>query len=87
MSEAGVPGYELDFWTGIATASGVPHDIVAKLNGVINAGLKSAEVKAAMTKFSISPNPLSPEDSGKFMERERAKWGKIAKDAGVKLNN
>ena len=87
MKDAGVPGYELDFWTGIATASSVPQDVIAKLNGVINAGLKSAEVKAAMTKFSISPNPLSPEDSGKFMERERTKWGKIAKDAGVKLNN
>jgi tripartite-type tricarboxylate transporter receptor subunit TctC len=87
MSAAGVPGYELDFWVGIATASGVPQDVIAKLNGVINEGLNSAPVKAAMTKFSIKPNPLSPQDAAKFMIGERGKWGKIAKEAGVKLNN
>jgi tripartite-type tricarboxylate transporter receptor subunit TctC len=87
LKQAGVPGYELDFWTGIATATGTPHDVIVKLNKVINEGLTSPEVKAAMTKFSISPNPLSPQDAAKFMEREREKWGKIARDAGVKLAN
>jgi tripartite-type tricarboxylate transporter receptor subunit TctC len=86
MIEAGVPGYELDFWVGIATANGVPADVIAKLNKVINEGLKSAEVKAAMAKFSISPHILSPQEAVKFVERERDKWGKIAKDANVKIN-
>jgi tripartite-type tricarboxylate transporter receptor subunit TctC len=87
MIEAGVPGYELDFWVGIATAAGVPEDIIARLNTVINEGLQSPAVKTAMAKFSISPNVLSPQEAAAFMEREREKWGKIAKEAGVKISN
>jgi tripartite-type tricarboxylate transporter receptor subunit TctC len=44
-------------------------------------------VQAAMTKFVIRPNILTPEQAVKFMEGESAKWGAIVKQAGVKLAN
>jgi tripartite-type tricarboxylate transporter receptor subunit TctC len=86
MIEAGVPGYTLDFWTGVATAAGTPPAVIAKLNAAINAGLKSADVQAAMAKFAIRPNVLSPQDAAKFMAGESVKWGAIVKQAGVKIN-
>jgi tripartite-type tricarboxylate transporter receptor subunit TctC len=86
MIEAGVPGYTLDFWTGVATAAGTPPAVIAKLNAAINAGLKSADVQAAMAKFVIRPNVLSPQDAAKFMAGESVKWGAIVKQAGVKIN-
>jgi len=87
MIEAGVPGYELDFWTGVATATGTPPDLIAKLNAAINGGLKSADVLEAMNKFNISPNILSPREAATFMNGESEKWGAIVKAAGVKLSN
>jgi tripartite-type tricarboxylate transporter receptor subunit TctC len=87
MNEAGVPGYELDFWTGVATATGAPPDVIAKLNAAINAGLRSADVLAAMKKFNISPNIRSPQEAAKFMTGEGEKWGEIVRKAGVKLAN
>ncbi|MPZ58752.1 MAG: tripartite tricarboxylate transporter substrate binding protein [Rhizobiales bacterium] len=86
MTEAGVPGYTLDFWTGVATAAGTPPDVIAKLNAAINGGLKSADVQAAMAKFVIRPNILSPQEAAKFMAGEGEKWGAIVKQAGVKIN-
>jgi tripartite-type tricarboxylate transporter receptor subunit TctC len=87
MIEAGVPGYTLDFWTGVATAAGTPPAVIAKLNGAINKALGSADVQAAMAKFVIRPNILTPEQAATFMAGESAKWGAIVKQAGVKLNN
>jgi len=87
MIEAGVPGYTLDFWTGVATANGTPPAVIAKLNGAINNALKKPDVQAAMAKFVIRPNILNPAEAVKFMEGESAKWGQIVKQAGVKLAN
>jgi tripartite-type tricarboxylate transporter receptor subunit TctC len=87
MIEAGVPGYTLDFWTGVATANGTPPAVIAKLNGAINNALKKPDVQAAMAKFVIRPNILNPAEAVKFMEGESAKWGEIVKQAGVKLAN
>jgi tripartite-type tricarboxylate transporter receptor subunit TctC len=87
MIEAGVAGYELDFWTGVATANGTPPDVIAKLNGAINKALEKPDVQAAMAKFVIRPNILKPDEAVKFMEGESAKWGAIVKQAGVKIAN
>jgi tripartite-type tricarboxylate transporter receptor subunit TctC len=87
MIEAGVPGYTLDFWTGVATANGTSPAVIAKLNGAINNALKKPDVQAAMAKFVIRPNILNPAEAVKFMEGESAKWGQIVKQAGVKLAN
>jgi len=87
MIEAGVPGYVLDFWTGVATAAGTPPDVIAKLNGAINSALKKPDVQTAMAKFVIRPNILTPDEAAKFMAGESAKWGSIVKQAGVKLAN
>jgi len=87
MIEGGVPGYTLDFWTGVATANGTPPAVIAKLNGAINNALKKPDVQAAMAKFVIRPNILNPAEAVKFMEGESAKWGKIVTQAGVKLAN
>jgi tripartite-type tricarboxylate transporter receptor subunit TctC len=87
MIEAGVPGYELDFWSGVATASGTPPEVIAKLNGAINHALKQPDVRASMAKFGIAPNIRDPKDAAAFMAHESGKWGAIVKQAGVKLAN
>ena len=53
MIESGYPDFLLTFWTGILAPAGTPADIVGKLNGAINAGLGSAEMKQSLARFNV----------------------------------
>jgi tripartite-type tricarboxylate transporter receptor subunit TctC len=86
MIEAGVPGYTLDFWTAVVAPAGTPPDVVAKLNGAINNGLKSPELAAGLSKFNLRANIRSPQDAERFMAGESRKWREIIKSAGVKVD-
>jgi len=84
MIESGYPDYVLSFWTGIVAPAGTPADIVGKLNGAINASLKSPPVLANLAKFNVEPNLTTPQEFGAFIAAETAKWGGIVKTTGIK---
>jgi tripartite-type tricarboxylate transporter receptor subunit TctC len=86
MIEAGVPGYVLDFWTGIVAPAGTPADVIAKLNEAINEGLKSPELQASLARFNVRANIRSVKDAAAFMAGESKKWGEIVKTAKVTVN-
>lgn len=69
--------------SGVVAPAGTPPAIVAKLNGVINDGLKTPEMTATLAKFGSVPRISSPEDFSAFMAAESRKWGEVAKAAGV----
>ena len=46
IAESGLPGYDASTWGGILAPAGTPKDVVAKLNGAINAALKQDDVRA-----------------------------------------
>lgn len=84
MIESGYPDYVLSFWTGIVAPAGTPADIVGKLNGAINASLKSPPIQASLAKFNVEPNITTPQEFGAFIAAETAKWGGIIKATGIK---
>lgn len=85
MIESGYPDYVLSFWTGILAPAGTPPDIVAKLNGAINDGLKSAQTKHDLAKFNVEPNITSPREFSDFLAAEARKWGEIVKATNIKV--
>ena len=60
-------------------------EIVDKVNGVVNAYLKSDDGKAQLRKLGITPLGGTPEDLKAHLERETAKWGPIIKGANITL--
>ncbi len=86
MIESGVTGFVSTLLTGIVAPAGTPPAVVAKLNGVINEGLKSAEMQAALARFGSQPRIGSPADFAAFLAGETRKWGAIAKAAGVAID-
>src|SRR5262249_44937502 len=52
LKESGFPDFVIDAWTGVVAPAGTSSEIIAKLNGAINAGLQSEETKANLAKFS-----------------------------------
>jgi tripartite-type tricarboxylate transporter receptor subunit TctC len=79
-----VPGYEASAWYGIVGPKGLSADIVQKLNREANAILAEPEVKSQLADLGASLLPGSPDDFGKLIADETAKWGKVIRFAGIK---
>ena len=79
-----VPGYEANAFFGVSAPRNIPADVLAKLNGEINAGLRDPAVKKRLEDFGAEPSPLSPDAFTKFVSSEVAKWGKVLKTGGIK---
>jgi tripartite-type tricarboxylate transporter receptor subunit TctC len=85
VDESGFPGFEASGWHALFAPAGTPREIIDKVNGLVNAYLKSDEGKAQLRKLGIAPLGGSPEDLAAHLERERAKWGPIIKEANITL--
>ena len=60
-------------------------EIVAKLNGAINEGLNTTEMRATITKLGGVPTLGSPQELGAFMQAQTEKWRSVAQKAGIKV--
>lgn len=80
-----VPGYEASVWYGIAVPRGTPPDIVAKLNGAVNAVLANPMLKARLQELGGDPMPLTPDAFGKLVAAETEKWAKVIRGANIHL--
>ena len=81
-----VPGFGAGGWQGFCAPSKTPADIVEKLNSEINAVLADPKLKARLIELGGQPTPGSPADWGKFIADEIDKWGKVVRQAGVKID-
>jgi len=79
-----VPGYEATAWFGIGAPRNTPPDIVAKLNGEINAGLADAKIEERLADMGGEPMPMSSAEFAQFIADETQKWGKVVRAAGIK---
>jgi tripartite-type tricarboxylate transporter receptor subunit TctC len=86
LSESGLPGYEAGSWYGLAAPKGTPADVVDKLNAQTQ---RIFNDPAFRDKF-LAPNFIfsivsTPEVFAQRIRSESAKWGKVIRDAGVKI--
>jgi tripartite-type tricarboxylate transporter receptor subunit TctC len=80
-----VPGYEVSVWYGVSGPKGIPAEIVAKLNTAVNAALAKPELKQRFHQLGGEVMPMSPAAFGKLVADETAKWAKVVKSAGLKV--
>ncbi|MSP80873.1 MAG: tripartite tricarboxylate transporter substrate binding protein [Rhodospirillales bacterium] len=81
-----VPGFEASSWGGICAPKSTPVEIITKLNKEINAGLADPQIMARLTDLGNTLVPGTPGDFGKFIADDTAKWAKVVKTMGIKLN-
>ncbi|MGB7036075.1 MAG: tripartite tricarboxylate transporter substrate binding protein [Xanthobacteraceae bacterium] len=81
-----VPGYEAIGWYGIGTPKATPGNIVAKLNSAITAAAASPAGKARLADLGVQPMPMTPAQFSQFIVSENEKWGKVIRDANIKLD-
>jgi len=89
VAESGVPGladYESVSWGGVMAPAGTPAPVIQKLNGELVRILKLPDVRERMTGLGADIVAGSPAEFAAYLQDEIAKWGKVAKQAGVRLD-
>jgi tripartite-type tricarboxylate transporter receptor subunit TctC len=86
VGEAGFPDLIIQDWFGILVKTGTPSDIVARLNQAINKGLAKPHVREAIEKMAAEPAGGTPEEFGRFLGAQLARWNKVVKEAGIKMH-
>ena len=86
IAEAGVPGFEVTAWGGIIGPANMPKDIVTKLNAEIRTALASPAVRERFKALGADTDPSTPEEFLALSRRETAKWAKIVKFSGAKID-
>ncbi len=79
-------GFAIDTWWGLIAPAGTPRDVVQKLNTAFVDALKSPEVKTRFANLMAEPAPSTPEQFDEFMKRERAKYERVVKISGAKVD-
>ncbi|MFN0160765.1 MAG: Bug family tripartite tricarboxylate transporter substrate binding protein [Burkholderiales bacterium] len=85
IAESGYPGFESAGWAGLVAPAGTPRDIVQKLNAEIVKILAQPELPARFVAIGAELASSTPEAFGTYIRSEMAKWGKVIKDAGIKV--
>ena len=79
-------GFAIDTWWGLVAPAGTPRDVVQKLNAAFVAALNSPEAKTRFAGLMAEPVPTTPEQFGEFMKAELAKYEKVVKASGAKVD-
>jgi len=80
-----VKGYEGSAWFGMGVPKGTPKEVIDKLNREINAAFKDEKMLAKLAELGGIPMPGTAEEFGKINAEETAKWAKVVKAAGIKV--
>jgi len=80
-----VPGYESVGWFGLLAPPNTPPAIVKALNEAIVAAMQTQEFRDHLTTLGAEPKPQTPEEFGRYINADVAKWSKLVKDNDVQL--
>ncbi|MCA0326532.1 MAG: tripartite tricarboxylate transporter substrate binding protein [Proteobacteria bacterium] len=86
IAESGVPGYSAMSWFGLFTKRGVPADVLKKLNDATVKVLSQPEVIKQLADQGAIASPDTPKEFEAFIKAETAKWGKVVKASGAKVD-
>jgi tripartite-type tricarboxylate transporter receptor subunit TctC len=83
LAEAGLPEFDLTVWFGMAAPAGAPSAIVQRVNTALREVLADPGVQKRFENAGLAPKPSSPQEFGRLIDSDIAKWGKVFKDAGM----
>jgi len=86
VAASGLPGFEALQWFGLFAPAGTPKDVVARLNAQTQKVLQMHDVQEKFQGLGIRLAAGSPEQFAGFIRSETAKWGKIVKQSGAKVD-
>jgi len=85
VEESGLPGFDFVSWYGLWGPKDLPPDIAAKLQASIAEVLKMPDVQQRLAALGFEPIGSPPDQFATFIASEMAKYGKIIRDADIKV--
>lgn len=84
--EAGMPGFILSSWYGVATPAGTRADIIERLHRNLSEGMQTTEVKQRLTKVGMDAANSTPSEFLNHIKAEVARWTKVIREQNIQLN-
>ncbi len=85
FAEAGVADFVAFSWQGMIAPRSTPAPVIERLNSALNQALADAKVKQTLASMSVEAAGSSAQDFERFVREQAQLWGKVVKDAGIKL--
>jgi tripartite-type tricarboxylate transporter receptor subunit TctC len=85
IAESGVPGYEFISWNGIHAPAATSKAVTGKLNAELLKVIAAPDVKERMSGLGMEVAGGTPEEFGALVKSDIAKWAKVIRDAGIKM--
>jgi tripartite-type tricarboxylate transporter receptor subunit TctC len=86
LIESGMSGYDAAVWWGFLAPAGLPADLQTRLHGEVVAVLRDPEASKRLAAEAAEPAIATPDEFMKFIARDIIKWGKVAKQANIKVH-
>ena len=86
VSESGIPDFDVSAWNGLVAPARTPDDVVAKVYADVAKIAQTKEFVEAMQKAGLETDLMAPAEFRAFIAAELAKWSKLVKDSGAKLD-
>jgi tripartite-type tricarboxylate transporter receptor subunit TctC len=81
-----IKGFSVDTWWGLVAPPGTARDTINRLNAAFVTALQSPEARTRFANLLAEPVWSTPDDFGKFMKAELAKYEKVVKLSGAKVD-
>jgi tripartite-type tricarboxylate transporter receptor subunit TctC len=85
ISEAGLPGYDMNPWIGVFAPAGTPRAIIDRLNAEMNQALSIPEVMSTLAKQALDPAPTTVDEFNRILRVDFEKYGKLIALTGAKI--
>jgi tripartite-type tricarboxylate transporter receptor subunit TctC len=82
FAELGVKGVEAEGWFGFFAPAKTPKPIIDQLNKSLNQALTAPDIAERLTRLGLDPAPTTPEEFGRIVAADYAKWGPVVKASG-----
>jgi len=79
-------GFEIDTWWGLVAPAATPKDVIARLNQAFTDALNAPETRTRFAALLAEPVPTTPEQFGALMKRELARYERVVKASGAKVD-
>ncbi|TMH87490.1 MAG: tripartite tricarboxylate transporter substrate binding protein [Betaproteobacteria bacterium] len=85
FAEAGLRDFEIDNFTGLVGPAGMPLDAVARVHAAAVKALATPQVRERFASLGVQPVGDTPEQFGALIREDLARWSRVIKSAGVKV--
>ena len=86
MDEIGLKGFDSTSWVGLLAPARTPRPLIAKMNRDVRTVLSDAELRRQLESRALEASPSTSEELGKHIAAEIERWGRVAREANVRLD-